>query len=442
MLKLKNLTFTYKHIDSPALKSVNLNLDGGKFVLVEGATGSGKSTLLKAINGLVPHFTGGKFGGSISIDGRDVTGLKPHELAEVVAYVNQQPESAFATDTVEEELAFSLEQLGWSPAAMDVRIQQLAETFSLQKILKSPLAELSGGQQQRVAIASALAAGQKLLLLDEPTSALDPASADSLIRLLSDLSKNELITVLIAEHRFERILPFADHRLMVESDGSVSCSDQATDAVRPLIAGPVSSVAGEEIFVCRELKKAYPSGFTLRVFDLTVSTHQIIGILGENGSGKTTLLWSVLEEAWKQNIDVAMVPQNAQDLLFLSTVSEELAEADARLSHGAKRASSYLEDLVGRIDPNKHPRDLSAGQQLALVLAIQLSTGAKTLILDEPTRGLDSRAREALADSLRNQRNQGHSILIATHDRDFLENVSDRKFAVENGAVSEFGGRK
>lgn len=442
MLKLKNLTFTYKHIDSPALKSVNLNLDGGKFVLVEGATGSGKSTLLKAINGLVPHFTGGKFGGSISIDGRDVTGLKPHELAEVVAYVNQQPESAFATDTVEEELAFSLEQLGWSPAAMDVRIQQLAETFSLQKILKSPLAELSGGQQQRVAIASALAAGQKLLLLDEPTSALDPASADSLIRLLSDLSKNELITVLIAEHRFERILPFADHRLMVESDGSVSCSDQATDAVRPLIAGPVSSVAGEEIFVCRELKKAYPSGFTLRVFDLTVSTHQIIGILGENGSGKTTLLWSVLEEAWNQNIDVAMVPQNAQDLLFLSTVSEELAEADARLSHGAKRASSYLEDLVGRIDPNKHPRDLSAGQQLALVLAIQLSTGAKTLILDEPTRGLDSRARQALADSLRNLRNQGHSILIATHDRDFLENVSDRKFEVENGAVSEFGGRK
>ena len=442
MLKLKNLTFTYKHIDSPALKSVNLNLDGGKFVLVEGATGSGKSTLLKAINGLVPHFTGGKFGGSISIDGRDVTGLKPHELAEVVAYVNQQPESAFATDTVEEELAFSLEQLGLSPAAMDVRIQQLAETFSLQKILKSPLAELSGGQQQRVAIASALAAGQKLLLLDEPTSALDPASADSLIRLLSDLSKNELITVLIAEHRFERILPFADHRLMVESDGSVSCSDQATDAVRPLIAGPVSSVAGEEIFVCRELKKAYPSGFTLRVFDLTVSTHQIIGILGENGSGKTTLLWSVLEEAWNQNIDVAMVPQNAQDLLFLSTVSEELAEADARLSHGAKRASSYLEDLVGRIDPNKHPRDLSAGQQLALVLAIQLSTGAKTLILDEPTRGLDSRARQALADSLRNLRNQGHSILIATHDRDFLENVSDRKFEVENGAVSEFGGRK
>jgi energy-coupling factor transport system ATP-binding protein len=442
MLSLKNLTFTYKHIDSPALKSVNLNLDGGKFVLVDGATGSGKSTLLKAINGLVPHFTGGKFVGSISIDGRNVTGLQPHELAEAVAYVNQQPESAFATDTVEEELAFSLEQLGWSPAAMGARIQQLAETFSLQKILKSPLAELSGGQQQRVAIASALAAGQKLLLLDEPTSALDPDSAESLIRLLSDLSKNERITVLIAEHRFERLLPFVDQRLMVESDGSVTTSAQATDTMRPLIAGPVSSVAGEEVFACRALEKVYPSSFTLQPFDLTFSTHQITGILGENGSGKTTLLWSVLEEAWRQNVDVAMVPQNAQDLLFLSTVSEELAESDSRLSHGAKRASSYLEDLVGRIDPNKHPRDLSAGQQLALVLSIQLSTGAKTLILDEPTRGLDSHARQALADSLHRLRDLGHSILIATHDRDFLENVSDRKLLVDNGIVSGFGGRE
>jgi energy-coupling factor transport system ATP-binding protein len=439
MLNLKNLTFTYKHIDSPALKCVNLDLDGGKLILIEGATGSGKSTLLKAINGLVPHFTGGKFVGSISIDGRDLTGLQPHELAEVVAYVNQQPESAFATDTVEEELAFSLEQLGWAPAAMGARIQQLAETFSLQKFLKAPLSELSGGQQQRVAIASALAAGQKLLLLDEPTSALDSASTESLIRLLSDLSKNERITVLIAEHRLERLLPYVDQRLKIESDGSVTNSARGLDTVRPLRETQVSAVAGENVFACRELEKVYPSGFTLRAFDLTVSTHQITGVLGENGSGKTTLLWSVLEESWRQNVDVAMVPQNAQDLLFLSTVSEELAEADARVTQGAKRASRYLTDLVGRIDPHKHPRDLSAGQQLALVLAIQLSTGAKTLILDEPTRGLDSRARQALADSLHSLRGQGHSILIATHDRDFLENVSDRKFLVENGAVSEIG---
>lgn len=439
MLHLKNLTFTYKHIDSPALKNVNLNLDGGKFVLLQGATGSGKSTLLQAINGLVPHFTGGRFVGSISICDRDVTGRQPHELAEVVAYVNQQPESAFATDTVEEELAFSLEQLGWPAAAMSTRIQQLAETFSLQKILKSPLVELSGGQQQHVAVASALAAGQKLLLLDEPTSALDSESAESLIRLLSDLTKNEGITVVIAEHRFERLLPFVDQRLMVESDGSVTSVALDAYSPRPLSERRASAVAGEVILACRSLEKVYPSGFALSTEGLSLSTHQITGILGENGSGKTTLLWAVLEEAWRQEVDVAMVPQNAQDLLFLSTVSEELAEADARAAQGAKRASSYLEDLVGRIDPHKHPRDLSAGQQLALVVAIQLSTRAKTIILDEPTRGLDSRARQALADCLNGLRELGNSILIATHDRDFLENVSDRIFSVEKGIVSPMG---
>ena len=438
MLRLRNLTFTYKHLDSPALRNVNLDLDPGKFVLLQGATGSGKSTLLKAINGLVPHFTGGRFSGSVEIGGRAVTGLQPHDLADVVAYVNQQPESAFATDTVEEELAFSLEQLGWAPEAMSLRVQELSDKFGLKPLMKSPLAELSGGQQQRVAIASAVAAGQKLLLLDEPTSALDAETAESLIRLLSELAKSDGITVLIAEHRFERTLPFIDQILVADSDGSVSLGTSLPQrTLEPRF--PVATASALAL-TCQGLGKTYPTGFKLKSLNLELRTNQITGVLGENGSGKSTLLWEVLEDAWRQGAEVAMVPQNAQDLLFLSTVSEELADADERLLSGAKRAPSYLEELVGRIDPFKHPRDLSAGQQLALVLAIQLSTGAKTIILDEPTRGLDASARQALASSLHGLRDQGHSILVATHDRDFLENVADRTLVVENGVVTQMDG--
>ena len=440
MLRLRNLTFTYKHLDSPALRSVNLVLEPGKFVLLQGATGSGKSTLLKAINGLVPHFTGGRFSGSVEIGGRDVTGFQPHDLAELVAYVNQQPESAFATDTVEEELAFSLEQLGWAPEAMSLRVQELSDKFGLQLFMKSPLAELSGGQQQRVAIASALAAGQKLLLLDEPTSALDSDSAQSLIRFLRDLAKSEGITVLIAEHRFERVLPFVDQVVVVENDGSLTQGIELPE--RNLERRPKVATAGELTLACDGLVKKYPTGFELKSLNLEQRTHEVTGVLGDNGSGKSTLLWAVLQEAWKQGADVAMVPQNAQDLLFLSSVSEELAEADARVLPGARRASSYLEELVGRVDPLKHPRDLSAGQQLALVIAIQLSTGATTLILDEPTRGLDSRARQSLASSLHSLREQGHAVLIATHDLDFLENVADRTLLIENGAVTQVGERE
>jgi energy-coupling factor transporter ATP-binding protein EcfA2 len=120
-------------------------------------------------------------------------------------------------------------------------------------------------------------------------------------------------------------------------------------------------------------------------------------------------------------------------------VSDELAEADTRVAAGAKRSSSYLEDMVGRVDPLKHPRDLSAGQQLALVLAIQLSTGAKTLILDEPTRGLDVPARHELAKALLSLSENGHAILIATHDLDFLENVAHRVLKIDNGLVSSSG---
>ena len=437
MLHLKNVTFTYKHLDSPALRNVNLSLSPGEFVLLHGSTGSGKSTLLKAINGLVPHFTGGKFSGAVEMDGRDVTGLQPHDLAEMVAYVNQQPESAFATDTVEEELAFSLEHLGWPRAKMRSRIQELSEKFELKPLMKSSLAELSGGQQQRVAIASALAAGQKLLLLDEPTSALDSESAESLIRLLSELSVSDGITVVIAEHRFERVLPLVNQVVVVDSDGSVSTAIELPE--RDLERRPMVAAAGEVTFACEGLAKRYPTGFELQSRKLELRTHQITGVLGDNGSGKSTLLWAVLHEAWRQGAEVAMVPQNAQDLLFLSSVSEELAEADARALPGAKRASRFLEELVGRVDPLKHPRDLSAGQQLALVLAIQLSTGATTLILDEPTRGLDSRARQSLASSLHSLREQGHAVLVATHDRDFLENVADRTLLIENGAVTQAG---
>jgi energy-coupling factor transport system ATP-binding protein len=439
VLRIRNLTFSYKHVDSPALKNVNLKIESGKFALIEGSTGSGKSTLLKAIIGLVPHFTGGKLKGSIEIDGKEVTRLQPHEIAESVAYVNQQPEAAFATDTVEEELVFGLEQLGWAPQDMTRRLGELSMRFGLQDLLRSQMSELSGGQQQRVAIASALAAGQKLLLLDEPTSALDGASANSLIQLLSELSRQDGITILIAEHRIERVLPFIDQVVTVESDGSLTNGIKPALEVRELSAKKQSRSAGKETFVCSGLSKSYSTGFTLKAAELIFSTNQITGVFGDNGSGKTTLLWAVLEEALKQGVEVAMIPQNAQDLLFLSSVADELAEADSRISPDGRRAARYLENLVGRLDPFKHPRDLSAGQQLALVLAIQLSSGAKTLIMDEPTRGLDARAKQSLATSLHELRDQGHSIVLATHDREFLAEVADRLLVVANGTVSEGG---
>ena len=161
MIKIKNLNFGYGRSDSLVLRRVNLHVSSGQMVLITGPTGGGKSTFLKCLNGLAPHFTGGEISGEILIDGSSIVGKFAHDLADLVGFVNQQPEGAFACDTVEEELAFGLEQLGWNPEAMHSRVLELADTFQLQNILERPLVELSGGEQQRVAVAAALAAGQK-----------------------------------------------------------------------------------------------------------------------------------------------------------------------------------------------------------------------------------------------------------------------------------------
>ena len=167
MIALRDVSFGYAGTERPALSRVNLEFLAGEFALVCGATGSGKSTLLRILNGLAPHFTGGSLSGSLIIDELDVTGSKPHELASQVGFVNQQPESSFVSDTVKQELVYGMEQLGYKREQMADSLKKVAKLLEIESLLDKPLSWLSGGQQQRVAIASALAAGQKILLLDE-----------------------------------------------------------------------------------------------------------------------------------------------------------------------------------------------------------------------------------------------------------------------------------
>lgn len=434
MIKFENLTFSYKGTELPVLKRINLEINRGDIILVSGATGSGKSTLLKTFNGLAPHFTGGTISGRLSINNRDVLGLLPHDLAELVGYVNQKPEAAFATDTVEEELVFGLEQLGWDEPAMHQRLQELATLFELNEIIQKPLSDLSGGQQQRVAIASALAAGQKLLVLDEPTSALDSPAASELLNLLFDLAKVHGITIVIAEHRLERVLPIADSVLLVHGDGSI---EKQAPNMRVAAWAQVGNAAvpGQTVFEAQGLTKSFERKVALEPINVTLPAGSVTAVTGDNGSGKTSLLWEVYRSSKQQRVAAAMVPQNAADLLFLSTLAEELAEADAANPLAQPRTSTRLENFVGRINPSSHPRDLSAGQQLALVLAIQLGSDSSLVILDEPTRGLDLRAKQALAKNLLELRDQGKAILIASHDTEFLNAIATTRMHLNRGTL-------
>lgn len=424
MIRVKGLSFSYGSQDESVIRRASFEIEAGSFVVLCGPTGSGKSTLLKILNGLAPNFTGGAVSGRVQIESIDVLGAKPNELAHIVGYVNQQPESAFVADTVEEELAYGMEQLGLPRQQMLERVSWMANQLELSDLLDRPLTELSGGQQQRVAIGSAIAAGQSVLLLDEPTSALDDDAASKTLSLLKSLCESMALTVLIAEHRLERVLPHADAVIIVRSDGS-------TTKLKPGEA--LKSPRLEQRIVGRS--SVTPGQVVIEADRVKLAGSRVIGLSGPNGSGKSTLLWEFLESAWQQAVSVAMVPQVASDLLFLDTVASELHEADRFSGKRANTTAAIFEELVGRVDPNRHPRDISAGQQLGLVLAAQLVKDVDLVLLDEPTRGLDAGGKSELVTLIDRLAQSGKAVLVASHDHAFLEACSDRTFQIENGEV-------
>lgn len=466
MISLENFSFTHDGAESPTLKHLNLSYEQGEFALICGPTGAGKSTLLQVFNGLVPHFTAGSISGKVRINHTDYTLRLPHDFAAKVGFVSQQAENSFVADRVDEELAFGMEQLGRSVEEMAERIDQVAETLGIRDLLNSNLTELSGGQQQRVAIAAAIAAGQKILLLDEPTSELDPASAHELLLQLRDLSHKHGYTVLIAEHRIERAIDLVDSITVVHGDGSATKANnphlelllQNYRMVPPVIelgqalalqplpltvaqarkhgikisSAAQTNASGETLLKVESLSVKYGNQIAVHNADLELKQNQILGLMGKNGSGKSSLLWAIRE----QNPElVTLLPQTASDLLIFSSVKDELSDSDREAEIQPGSTAKLLTELSQRLDPKRHPRDLSAGQQLSLVLAIQLSSQRKVLLLDEPTRGLDYQAKKQLALQLELLKAE-RAILLASHDVEFLALVADQVIEIDAGIVS------
>jgi energy-coupling factor transport system ATP-binding protein len=505
VISIKDLSFTFANSESPVLRRINLDFEPGEFALICGPTGSGKSTLLRALTGLVPFYSSGQLSGEVWLEGNQLAGKQPHEFSHLVGYVNQQPEGAFVSETVIEELAFGMEQLGLPVETMKQNIANYAELLGITELLHSNLEFLSGGQQQRVAIAAALACGQKILLLDEPTSALDVTAADDLLALLKRLCSEHGITVLLAEHRIERAIGMVDSVTVVHGDGSANKAMVASGLdpvlrdyrmVPPVIelgqrlgwnplplsvqsakitwtkepglveieqsmeVPAVNAASGEPSIDASGVSVSYGSQVALNSANLRLYPGTIHALMGPNGSGKTSLLWalqgslkhtglvrvSTAEEgaqatpesfsAQERIRHIAMVPQTAADLLVLTSVSAELEESDRFAGAASGSTAKSFASLAGRIDPSRHPHDLSAGQQLALVLAIQLAKGASNILLDEPTRGLDYQAKRNLASQLQSLAAAGKAVLFASHDVEFVALVADTVTLIEDGRLT------
>ncbi|MFH9062959.1 ABC transporter ATP-binding protein [Streptomyces coeruleorubidus] len=215
MIRFEDVSVTYDGAGEPTVQGIDFEVPEGELVLLAGPSGVGKSTVLGAVSGLVPHFTGGTLRGRVTVAGRDTRTHKPRELADVVGTVGQDPLSHFVTDTVEDELAYGMESLGLAPDVMRRRVEETLDLLGLAGLRHRPIATLSGGQQQRVAIGSVLTPHPSVLVLDEPTSALDPAAAEEVLAVLQRLVHDLGTTVLMAEHRLERVIQYADQVVLL-----------------------------------------------------------------------------------------------------------------------------------------------------------------------------------------------------------------------------------
>ncbi|MFD8048437.1 ABC transporter ATP-binding protein [Streptomyces chartreusis] len=237
MIRFENVSVTYDGAAEPTVQGVDFEVPEGELVLLAGPSGVGKSTVLGAVSGLVPHFTGGTLRGRVTVAGRDTRTHKPRELADVVGTVGQDPLSHFVTDTVEDELAYGMESLGLAPAVMRRRVEETLDLLGLADLRGRSIATLSGGQQQRVAIGSVLTPHPSVLVLDEPTSALDPAAAEEVLAVLQRLVHDLGTTVLLAEHRLERVVQYADRIALLPSPGQA-----------PLLGTPAEIMAVSPVY--------------------------------------------------------------------------------------------------------------------------------------------------------------------------------------------------
>jgi energy-coupling factor transport system ATP-binding protein len=495
VISLEGVTYTYPDTAQPVLRDVSLHLPAGSLTLVAGPSGSGKSTLLRCLNGLVPHFTGGTLVGRLRVAGLDPVRATPAAMSRRVAFVFQEPAAQFVVDRVEDEVAFALENAGLPRAAMEARVAEALEQLRLTPLRRRRLSTLSGGEQQRVALAAALALRPEVLVLDEPTSELDPAGAGELLESVVRLREEQGLTVVLAEHRLERLLPLADRLLYLRAAGAPPLVGTLAgvlphlEQVPPVVAlgrrlgwtplpltveearphmphleprPPAPPAPGPVRLAAHDLHVALDGHPILKGVSLTLRAGEISVLVGPNGAGKTTLLRALVGLVRPRRGEVRVegtpiagrsvaeicrrvgyLPQDPNALLFAETVEEELRVTlqnhglDAAAAPVAPRA--LLAELGLAEKAGAYPRDLSAGERQRVALGAILVTQPRTLLLDEPTRGLDAAAKARLASLLERWRAEGRAVLLVTHDVELAARVADRVLLMEGGQITAQG---
>ncbi len=466
MLEVQGLSVTYPSKDKPSIQNISFSLKQGEFVWLAGESASGKSTLMNCICGFIPQIIPADLKGSIIFHGKK--NLEPLQLSRHITMVHQDPETQFCTETVEDEIAFGLENRCLSRRKIDKRIETTLRDLNCSELRYRELRTLSGGEKQKIAIASMLVLNPRVLILDEPTSNLDPISMNEVLNAIENVRrKSHDLTIILAEHRIgnlveqiDRVLKLEDGELTrdirdfqdLEQKNSImdySYPEYSREGVKD----------GETLLKIKNMDHTLAGKKILKDIDLKVRKGEIIALMGRNGSGKTTLvkLISALSEVHEGKIKIfdrvmdrsnkvqpyelgkriGYVFQNPNHQIFENSLEEEIKFATKNFSKGGAKAKKWLKKITTEenLDGKTHPHTLSFGQKRRLNIYSSSPHNPELIVIDEPFSGQDHQNALMIADILDDLWKKGKTLIVVTHNLEFAKKFCTRALVLKEGEI-------
>jgi energy-coupling factor transporter ATP-binding protein EcfA2 len=480
VIDVKNLSFIYPRTvsgrTSTALSNVSLKIGQGELVIITGPSGSGKSTFCRCLNGLIPHVQRGSMSGDVVVAGMNTKNHFVTDYSPIVGLVFQNPDDHLVAADVDSEIAFGPEQMGWNSSEIENGIRTTVRALDIGHLRGRPIEELSWGERQRVAIASVTVTNPRILILDEPFSGIDETGSNVLLRYLSSLNADQKTTVLVVEHRMDRIFAIA-RRMIVFKEGRTVYDGGGSEffhshrfpamAFRQVDDGkcrcePARGGAAPVISL-RHVMYSYPgsSGPALSDVNIEFYPEEITFLKGPNGSGKSTLIRHLNGILTPDSGEVLLFGQPVRDKtiaalsknvgtllqhadyqLFEETIAEELAFAPNNFGIPKDqillRSIRVSDDLcIRHLGSDTPPLSLSAGEKQRVAIGGLLMMDSPVIAMDEPTIGLDMELKSRLADLMKQYRDRGTAVIIATHDREFSTLCADRIVRMSGGNIIE-----
>ena len=468
---IENFSFSYPGISGFNRKvSINgkIKISRGEKVLIKGPSGCGKSTLLLAMAGIIPEEIYGKLEGKILFKGKNILDYKPEVLHKHIGIVFQNPYTQRITPSIEDELVFYMENLGFSRSEIKKKFNYIVEKFSLHHLLNKDPKNLSGGEIQKIMLASVLVINPDVLLLDEPSSYLDVKAEIQLYKYLKNFSKDR--SIVLIDHRLNHNISLVNRIIELDENGNITFDGNVENYTKKIKTFTretrlIPAVPGVDILnnlrpknnkfkvYVKNLSFSYSKNnfddrLLLKNINLTLEPGKVTTIFGLNGSGKTTLLKIIARIIKVKNSvyinskeytnvkdfykNIGIVLQNPESHFLFQSISKEIGNGK-----DINNPENWLKGFSLPHDKDQNPFTLSEGEKRRLNLSSMIFLKRTILLMDEPTFGQDELNRRKLAYIILKMKENGFGFLIVSHDKSFIKKVSDKVYLLKNGVLVE-----